>query len=860
MAKEFYSLYNVVNKPCLGMLSSIDPAAVPDGYFPLIQNLRYSNVALEFRGGSSEYRTTTVSGTTNLPSGTVVGRMYDPVVGDYIALSTGGTIKVYKHTGSGWTDITLVAIDDAPYVWFEKITLPNPGTNLTVVNGIGLTATNTSLSYIVVQNGISPPQITAAGALTTATPLRQVTQGIVRGNPSKTKATPMVFDYLTVTGTLTHSSSSTNTTSSNGTVTVATSGTVTTTSQCINLNTNASTTVNSTVLVQFSDTAALTSVQPSQMQIVLNGLDSTVWDSWMVEIGNSSSTFYVVHKPGLTTPQSATVSDRYLASLFDCSSVATGATAATTSTFVSFPSFTVDRLRFTYVGVTPAATKTIPIYGVAFGANVPFGQEFGVTMFDPLTAIESPFVAAENLPPPTLREVGGTAIPGVTLAASPLAKYRYQIQSQETTSGRRFLCYSQSPGGRTFQILNFLTSTSDTTGAGKMFYWNIDTIEYGAWTAPSVFTKPIPSGGPMAVSGDRFFVGSLNGPGSSATRDTMAFSDKRMPNRFTLLTQVVQGQVQPGSGGEALFAGETIWSIVPQNSGIYAGDAVIVHTDKAVYQAQGVDAIQLGRPTNLGPYGTVSPGSVKAFQNDIVWVSPEKELRTLGQSLGSLSSRQVEDVLTGIPAARLAYVEAETFRDRLYIAYTPSGGSLNTRALVFDARVGGWSDDLIGTSTGASFCKWAARNVSGVKRLLALDTTGWTFEYDLSTAAGDRYVTATTTQQPVMRLVSKVLSRSMMERFRLGDVAIVSDDMGAVEWDTIYTERKTSDSVTGKLNMNGAGDKVWRLNRGTNENERVGQIGLGVQLEITGSAAPGKKIYSLGVWLEDQGTDGADRA
>lgn len=856
--KSFITLHSVAGVPVQGMVSSVDAASLADGQWSLLQNVSWDTGAIKVRGGLTQYRSTQVgSGTSTLPSGTVVGAYTDKVDGDFVAINTGAAVKFYKFVEDGttnWFDVTsgtfTVAATDK--VWFEVFTIP--GSGLATTTAVGQ-ATSADKKYIIAQNGYDRALMAVVPPLTGAFSFGNMAS-LSPHSPSATKATPFALDYLSVVGTVTLATSSNTTTTWASTTTLTSVG-----KQYISLNVSTATAAGNTVTVQFSDTAALsTTNNAAQMQIIYNQVDQYIWDSWQVELGTSGGTYYAVHIPGVTRPQTAVTGDRFMAAMFDLSTVSTSTgTSATSTTFVTSMSsllpITFDRLRFVWRGSTPGAASSSPFYAVAFGAGVPFGTQFAVTNF--ADTVESPPTVAENQIPPTIREVGGTPMPGVTLAASPFAKYRYTVATNNVTAADQVLCYVKEPGKtKTFTLL--LTEIAATSNA--IIRWNVDTIAYGKWTMPPVTVTGVPNGGPMCMSGDRLYVAQISQTGTAASRSVVAFSEKRMPNRFYFEAEVIDGQVQPRSGGSALFGNETVNALMPQAGGIYSGDGVLSWTEKAVYQMSGVDAFQIGRPNNLGAYGCTSPGSVARIRDTVVWVTPGRQVMAIGGDLGSLSSRQVEDFVKSVDVGRWDNIESVVFNDKLYICYSPTGETVNRKALVWDARTQGWCSHLIGTTSGASFAKWAKKLVGADERLLCFDASGWMFEYDNLAATGDRYVTATTVALPTIKLTSRCLSKDFHTQIRLGDVIIASDDMGdGSTWTTRLIERQSGTTYSGVLNMDGDGSKIWRLNRGTTEKERVGAMDTGIQVEIEGDAAPGKAIYSIGVEELGVTEHGADR-
>jgi len=849
--KQYLSLYSVAGQPYLGMISSIDTAALAPGYWELGQNVRAHKVALEARYGASEFipRTATNGVTTSTihTSATYSGHKFTGSNRYLAILNTSSTISLYRYYSgapAGWalSASPPTITPSSAFTWLETFTLPYPGTNISLLN------LSSTYGYLALQTGGSSAYV--GGTNDSGIPSNMaLVRTLSRPQVATTKAVPDVLGYFAIGGMTTNNitSSTTNTT--------ITSATLTGVGQYLSLNLTTGTAASQTTAFDSTTTAGSslafsTVTRASQLQLVFGGTDSTIWDRINVEVGNST-TWYYVHVNGITKPQIATVGDRYNAALFECSTVYTA--TATTTAGISMPTTSaITRMRFTYVGTTsPAAALTIPIYAATFASAVPFNTQFGQTFYQSSTASESPPTICENQPAPSLASVKGTPLAGVTLAMSPAAKYRYTIRWVNSEQYANYaLTYVKQ--GETFYILDKSISAIAGSVDGTD-YRTVDALAFGAWTMPSELCRPIPGGGPMALMGDRLFVAAQ----TSTIRSQIAFSEKGMPNRFAYAVDVVQGQVQPKSGGVADFGNETIWGITPTAGNLYGSDTGLVHTDRGVYAMQGVDALQLSRPSNVGPYGCISPWSIFRYRNSVGWITPERELRILGDDIGSLSARTIEDKLLGIPAAYLPNVTAAVSKDRLYIGYTPSGGTTNTQCLVYDARVNAFvSDDTLANSSTYTRLDTVLNSTDSA--LIGFHTNGWCYQYEVNTT-GDQSMAATTTTESTVELRSRCLSDEFWNQIRIGDICITADDLGSGKTlTTTLTNRQTGATATGTINMNGSTSMVWRKGRGSAENARIGQTSVGVQLKLSGAMAPGKKIYSIGVESEKVSQVGYD--
>lgn len=861
--KQYLSLYSVAGQPYLGMISSIDTAALAPGYWELGQNVRAHKVALEARYGASEFipRTITSGTSTSAMSTSVVYSGHKFTNNNrYLAVNTtSNVVSIYRYRTvatntalSGWainaSFPTITAT--TPYTWLEAFTLPQPGANIQLWSAAG-SGTFNPYQYMVANTGGTSAYVSAS--LSTTGPQNWYKVEALLP-PKEAKAIPTVMDYFSIKTAVTTGTSSTSTST---TLTVPTL-----TGVGPYLQINLSTGTASSQSVTFGTTTATTILASSnwtnvrQTQIVFGGTDAAFLDMFNVSIAFSAGgTHYYTHVNGITKPQIATVGDRYYSALLDCSTLYTATAASTSGISLSSLNVTgVAEVRFTYVGTSsPATATTVPIYAVTFAGGVPFNTQFGQTLYNHLTTSESPPTICENQPAPGLAESGGTPIKGVTLAMTPSAKYAYRIQwAVPDTQSTCSLTYARL--GDTYyindQTVSFYSSPTVGTTASRTLY----TTTYGAWTMPSVNTRPIPGGGPITLMGDRLYAAAqINGD-----RSQIAFSEKGMPNRFAYAVDVVQGQVQPKSGGVADFGNETIWGITPTAGNLYGSDTGLVHTDRGVYAMQGVDALQLSRPANVGPYGCISPWSIFRYRNAVGWITPERELRILGDDIGSLSARTIEDKLLGIPAAYLPNVTAAVAKDRLYIGYTPSGGTTNTQCLVYDARVNAFvSDDTLANS--ATYTRLDTVLNSTDSALIGFHTNGWCYQYEVNTTGDQSMAGVTTTTESTVELRSRCLSDEFWNQIRIGDICIAADDLGSGKtFTTTLTNRQTGATATGTINMNGSSSMVWRKGRGSAENARIGQTSVGVQLKLSGTMAPGKKIFSIGVESEKVSQVGYD--
>ena len=838
MPSQTVTLYSASEVPFIGQVTSRDPASLRDGEWQLAQNVRWSSTSLQARYGFASYRAS-----TGLPAGTVVGADFG-VLGDFIAIAVSGSTRIYKYYSGSWQECTSggsgTRFSSTEPVRFVRFTMPYAGSIATAY------LTPNSRDYIVAISNNDYPRIMS---LNTGVPTAYSIQAITPPNFEYCTATPKVNDsalLINTGGTAITAGDLTKSPAGAGSDLEATISTSSGYGNSILLTAYSATVANGEY-ASISLTASsniLIDSNTKQMQIVYSSGAADIWSQLAIQV-NVGGSWYYIHHPTYTTPAITSCGDKYYSAAFTMTSwMASGSLG----TWSAVSGSSITDIRFEWIGNAPPSNVAVQIYAITVSGGVPYGTEFGVSFWSANQATESPGVVCESKRAPTLKDVNGTPIPNVRLGESYQFTYKYNISYRCTATSYLPLIYASTNAGE-LVLLN-MVPTASTATSGYVDTVAVHSLSFGNWTFPDAQTMEMPRATCGTYNSDRLFLAANIGNSSSASNNVL-FSQKGYPTRFRAIPKVEGGQVDPAGAGVASFGSESVKSILALTPGSFGGQAIIVHTDKSCYAMGGLDALQLGRPDVIAPYGTLSPLSVAILRNQLVWVDQEMQVRAYGSSIDGISTRTIENVLTAVPTARIPYVSVGTFRDIMYISYTPSGGSANTKSLVYDLRTGGWSTDS--TASSYDFAFWVQSVQSGAPKNLVVSSDGTTLEYEKASQTTDAGSTIT------VSLTSKEINSGLWNQIRLTDIGIIADDQGAVEWTTTLTGKQGS-TQTGAINMDTTSGLAWKWNRGSSDtSERPGLKDVAVSVSITGAMTGGSKIYTIVVKSEEVNENGAVR-
>jgi hypothetical protein len=830
-------LFKAGEVPCQGQYSSIDPIALQNGQWAKITNIRTDDATMRVRPPA----------TLQLDNTNIAYAAGDEVVGSHFSFNTNqqiiavwdasaSRVKIWRDNAGTYSEMT----DSA-----SRFTTNAPVSFVEVQEGYTAGMPNGPVLALVAQNGYEAPRIIRRVSISYTSPFSVVdtltppTADLCTAEPygdTTWKIGDRVAGNLSV---------------SDADVT-ASIGTLTGIGTYVSFNYTTATDVNDYGRITFAGSAASTN---SQLQIIYNSTLRDIWERVSVAI-NVGGTKYYLHLAGTTEPIYDDVGNGYSCVAFDCRFVRTG-TGITTQSALSSLANMGTTLDFEWTGALPASGAVVlNIFGVLPTGSIPFGVQFASSYFIQETRQESPSVVHKSLFPPTLAATGGCPVPDVRFGSVEGFTYSYSLKvgGGGASTFTRYFClpWVDESGDGTFRLARGVGSLANAgsgsttdfplcqrgTIAGAYSFDNLDPWED---IAPSSLQIPIPTGYAQLFSNDRLFI---SGNKSSSNPGKLYFSQKSYPFRFSELVDVQDGVADSLSSG-ATKLNSPVQALASMSASVLGADPVMILTSDALFSTDGVTATSLSSPRKVAPHGTLSPRSVTVYEGNMYWLDNERQFRSLGGLVGGLGVRRVEDVFTGISGSDLANVEGFTFRDRLYLAYKPSGGSANTRAMVYDQRTGIWVQDTLGGSL--DFKRFQRIRSSGADLMTFVTTDGNVYEYE-GTQTGNEAGSAIS-----VNLWSRALSNPTLQAIRFSHPTIYSDQIPSAVWDFSLFSHRLSTTAAGKIDMDYGSEKSWTVGRGTAENQRVGMSDSAVQLRIEGTAPGGAKIYFISIDREEQG-------
>jgi len=849
---ELQVLFNPKDAPVRGMFSALVPSALEVGMYPLIQNLRYSDGALTAR------QPTVDRSVTGLPSGSsrarglwcgnlngtqyIVAACYDgSKVGLYV--STNGTSFSAITASSGAYGDTRMTDTSVP-VSFCVVNDPVDGKDYLVVqNGTDsprvYSPTAANSQYVRIHSAITAPSSLSSYSPTISAPCyANLTTGVT--------ATPTgaTFSGLAYTADFTNGPSFVKWTFGNQTAA-------------------------DTGLIQFT---AVDWSSATQMCLAFgmnqSGSFNFLLSQFKVEIYDGVGGYQTVYDPTSgsnaynwveTTTQAGVSSWKYL-SLF------TFDVSALTRTSVS-------RIRLTAKYTSTYTSMNVWLAaifgGIATGAwylsdqstLVTSSSSYLVTYMNSGSRAES---AGVVISPPT----GGSKPLWTTLGSNDWSNYtssygsvylpintkvRFSLRipfvncstSDRDAGVDTINIYRQDPGGNLYY---FATSASMATWGGATWayvntggtgvYYTSDATGPNGLTvsrvAPDAYSITMPAGTAMVVANGRSFVGS-----GSATY----VSEYQAPWRHRSFLAWSGGQPVERSATKITFSGEQMVGYASASSSALGSSTVFAFTDRQTYSIAGFDGYSLSRPNTLATVGCSARGSIQSYKDVIFFLDNQGQIRrfTYGHSAAAayananawelmrpISRQVVDDRTTAIPTTRLSFVTSAIFKDRYYLAHTPSGGSENTRILVWDETVGGFVEDTVTSIVGLATSTLAATRI-----LLGQGSDTKVYTHEDQTSSTTVSVALTWPE-----LHNKFWSPMFYGRF-----GIVCDvQSGQTATITKTCKPNQTDSTTIDLSTS-ATNQVWRWDN--RSGAPGGQRGVSCQIALTMTMTPGTRLYSV---------------
>ncbi len=817
-------LYDVAEKPFGGRNSTVSPLVMGLGEWVEASNLRNKGRVLTVRDGSAIL----VSGTAvapasgNLPTGTVLG-YHATAKHPLVAVTSGGNTDIYCWLSS---DYVLGSVWQ-PASCFTGTTRRIQMAVFKTRDLPGIIGTQ----WLVVQNGSDDPRIgplTSSGislspVVTLAAPLPETVQ--VKWGPSA------YFNVLADSFTGTNFTSAVNGTGKNAYRTITMPVTV--------VNTNVATVTYTTGVATGGD-----GIGQFQMLVetTAEGLREFLGSCQLI-LETNASVQHVISDPDTGKGRRAEylVGTNVYFVTFNLADQTNGTLA----------SATYNKLIFKYVAsASPAAQVTLSILYAGFSGSVPYGTQFGVSYIEPGTLSESPGVVAKNNLPGKVQEFGGSQRGNYSLPGSTAVQYVATVETRSnngTTSVSRSINWYAQEDGFYRHLTNETTTGVQGDASGTQRTKAIKKIVTGSYTMPDAFHKPIPVGDVLMAANSRLWVG--NAVGADLGRGDLMVSDKDYPWRFRQVVQLdADDQLSYSSGAVVSFEDQTIKAMVAFSGSVGGGDPVFLLTDRGAFSMDSSDVFNLVSPRNISRHGTLSPRSVAIYQNSVVYLDSELQVRVLQAGYARpISQDKIESDLLAIPTSRVAHAVGWSARDRYYLAVTPAAGSTNTRIHVYDFRTGTWVRDTTSIDVEYAGVRTSSTvsNMSFVQASISASTGVYEYEKVGQTTEGGSNL--------AVSLISGYVHAGLSKELTTRRISIVCDKVssGSVSWSRgEWISGTSGTSTTTDLATGVTGTVVARydLDAGSNPG---GANDVATQITLSSNLPGGTRIYRIDVELQE---------
>lgn len=814
------------------MYSRPHPAALGPGQFQLLQNLRRDRMAARVRDGSALMHANPILASASFRGAASIelnGTSY------LIAVMLDGSTKgrVFTSTdGATWTEQTASSGKFGD-------------TRFTVDAWCYFTVAHDQYSakdVCIIQNGTDNPRTwdpseSAGQQLSTC---YEVSPPQVN-NLQKTLAT--MRNYVTIAG-----SSVPTYTDSGGGLALSDNGT--------SPDNNMRLTADSTTAAADTATATFGSkdFQYSRQLIFLSEIQDRYylwWEHVKVSITDGTGGTQVIWDP--TAPETYTI-ERVE---FD---------ATTNKQLVAFPldhitnanRTSVTAIVFTWVGPSYTGSDVhLDIYGVFCSGSERGGAQYGFTFYNRVGRCESVGMVVPVVYGATVEDLGGTKLDGAKIPLRPELYYKYRLTYQKITQTEankgtdRILIYRAKYGETELSYLTYgtiATYAASVWSASGGAFESIVTITVDGDTnyasdprrliPDSLYHLPVQIGKAMHVgNGGRLFIAGKRSGGGTGR---LWVSEADNPFRFRKVADTT-----PYSATVIDFAGEQINAIHAVSSSTYGSDLVHLFTTKSVYVLDGVSTARIGTPTRIGPIGCRSPRSIAEYKGSLAFVDEDMQVRLIsGGSIQDLTRLTVDDKLQAVPATRRASISAETMYDRLYVAYTETGDTVNQRILVFHYSLGQWeADDQIPDAIDAEqLLAWWDSTV-GRRRLLAFTQDGHVAEYEQPSAVDDEGETSV-----AIAVTPGWLHFDFDERLTVGRVGVCCTRVASGSLTVTRTYPTTNTVMTSTIDLDSGATTTlaWRWDGEQTTVTATPQAhDSACNLEIDGSMPGGSYIFGL---------------
>jgi hypothetical protein len=816
-------------KPVTEMLSSVDPSALGEGQFSVLENLSIGKLKVTARWGCDRI--------ASAPEANAAfrGSWNGYIDGNYVILAAfrvGSETKIYSLTSAGtvWTELSSGSGATARFAtdgWIQFGAGTDPGYNhaehyFPTDSG---QATGARREMVLCGNGTDEPGavyyssgfafVRIADTLHATTPLS-----------AKVEVIPQGFYYIG------SGSGYTSYTNSGANLTMADSGSDPNT--VILLTFNAAGAVADTSIVNFEGGSGgyewgyAVNTKPDftyakQLHILIEDtITDPIFDYLLLEAYDSTAGSYkTVYDPtavnSLQPIYTAAASGVYLASL---------PISDTTAVDVSRFRLTVKKL--------PSANRTANIRNIMVGGMVDAAALYRSTSADGTTRVESRAISPVIVKNQLATIFGGKQDSTVRIPM-PEGTYwaNYQAIIGRVDTNKYHFLYRKDPEDEDF----FLCSNLTTAGATHCAEADKDY----ARKAPSEYTVRPPKASAWCGNNNRVFAGGISGD----TGRVMA-SVEGYPTRFESLSRDSDsdGAIDDDSGANVNYAGEQVKRIVPLPGSLVGISPIATFTNRNVWRQEGIDALSLSRPTLLTPHGTLYPFSIAVQKGNVYWLDSEKQPRVLigGMDSEPLGIWKIEDQLIDNVVTNCTGI---VFKEAYKLAYAASGATTNKKVLNYEERLNGWHRHSYTNPDWAGYVLDEVSQTAGY-RLLGITTTGEVFEIEKASTTADDQKTGSSTDAISITITTGEMHGDLDDAFFWGRVAILCEKMSGVTLTVTRSDpawTSNDGATTGTIDLStGVNERAWRYDQTATTLLPTGIKSQAMQLSITGAAIPGKFI------------------
>jgi hypothetical protein len=814
--------------PMLGMRSSVDPAALPRGFWRTIENLRISRASVTARLGCDELTSGVIVASASY-RGHWVGRL-DGTEYVYVALRVSGATRIYSLNTSTWA---ATEISSAPTRFStDGDVCFAPYRELGIADG-----TNEGKDCLYISNGTADvPRCTKSGSSILDLLYNFDVSSLVTGSYRPIPAGYVIIrdtanTTLSVSDVDVSVADDGSTPNAEASVTVGASTDIGDyaniawgTGSCVNIAGNTETTGDSLDLSK-----------SKQLGIVFyDSIADPIHNYANIEVTNGSQVqIYDAQGVNRVDPAIVPLGGGYYLAAFNLE-----AAVATTLTAV-----TGVRVEFAR---TFAANRTFRVAGVLALGRVPQGTSYELSFAKMYSRVESAGMVLAAQPTAALSEYGCSQNISYKFPDNSSLYYQYRVDWGGTTPDANVdatFLYRREPGD--FQAF----FVADIGISNNPFNDNVRSQDRALFRpAPSAGGRGPVSGRCACYSNDRLFVGGINGGSSQVW-----ISDQTFPLRFRAFAtdEDEDGALDIDSGLSKSFPGEDVYQLLEMPGSLLGIAPVICFTSHAVRRFEGADTDSLSRPTFLNEHGTIYPRSISCVRGSVHYLDVDLIVRRFagGIETDPISLFKIDDQLEAGDMSKAASI---VYKDRYYLAHRASAATINQKVMVYETHIQEWVKDSY-SEANQNWAGYAKLGTGSSRKLIAFTEEGRVYQIEKAAQATDDGTAITIT------LRTPELHKDMWSRVLWGRVGVMADELAATTWTTTRSDPQNASNegiLTGTIDMaTNVPERVWRYD--DNSGNPAGIASPSLDLTISGTYQNAKYLKSLFIEF-DQREDGAD--